>query len=93
MILILNRSTRIDWPRMAENLRRAGMSMQQIADAIEVSRSSLDNWAQPEASGEPAYWTGAAMIVLWCRRTGLSWPDLPTRRVAPSAAEVLRTSS
>lgn len=89
-MLILTRHTRIDWPRMADNLRRLGMSMQQIADAVEVGRSGLDNWAGPQASGEPAFWTGARLIELWCRRTGCVWTDVPLRSVAPSVSEILR---
>lgn len=91
-MLILTRHTRIDWPRMADNLCRLGMSLQQIADAVEVTRPSLDNWARPEASGEPAFWTGAKLIELWCKRTGCVWTDVPLRKVAPSVSEVLRDS-
>lgn len=91
-MLILTRHTRIDWPRMADNLRRLGMTLQQIAEAVEASRSSLDNWAMPGASGEPAFWTGSKLIELWCKRTGCVWTDVPLREVTPSVSEVLRES-
>lgn len=91
-MLILTRTTRIDWPRMAHNLRRLGLTAQQIADQLEVSRSSLDNWMADDASGEPAFWTGAKLIELWCVRTGLQWTEIPLRKVAPSVSAVLRSS-
>lgn len=91
-MLILTRHHRIDWPRMVENLRRCGMSLQEIADRCDVHRRSLDNWAQAEASGEPAFWTGAKLIEVWCERTNMVWTDIPVRKVAPSVSEVLRTS-
>lgn len=92
-MLIVSRSRRVDWPRMFENLRRLGMSHQQIATALEVDRTALRNWAAEGTSGEPAYWTGAAFIALWCERTGLRWTDVPTRRVMASVAEVLRSTA
>lgn len=91
-MLILSRTRRIDWPRLVENLLRIGMSMQQIADSLDVNRRSLDNWARIDSDGEPAFWTGSALIVLWCDRTGLRWTDVPVRTVTPSVSQVLRTS-
>jgi hypothetical protein len=93
MNLTLSRTKRVDWPRMAENLRRLGMSMREVADDLGVAREGLANWMGEEACGEPAFWTGAKLIELWCRRTGLQWTDLPTRNVAPSVAQVLRESA
>lgn len=92
-MLILSRTRRIDWPRLVENLRRLGMTLQQIADRIDVTREGMGNWCGPDASGEPAFWTGAALIELWCERTGLKWTDLPVRVVAPSVSAVLRSSA
>ncbi len=91
-MLILTRHTRIDWPRMASNLRRLDLSLQQIADRLEVARTGLDNWLGDGATGEPAFWTGAKMIELWCERTGCQWTDIPLRKVGPSVSEVLRES-
>jgi transposase-like protein len=92
-MLILSRTRRIDWPRLVDNLLRLGMSMQQIADALGVSRRSLDNWARQDSDGEPAFWTGSSLIVLWCERTGLKWTDTPTRQVTLSVSQVLRSTS
>jgi hypothetical protein len=91
-VLILSRTRRIDWPRLVENLRRGGLSTQEIADRLDITRNALHNWAMPDACGEPAFWTGSALIVLWCERTGLKWTDVPTRTVAPSVSTVLRDS-
>lgn len=91
-MLTLSRTRRIDWPRLVDNLLRLGMNMQQVADALDVGRSSLDNWARQESDGEPAFWTGSALIVLWCQRTGLQWTDVPVRTVVPSVSQVLRSS-
>jgi hypothetical protein len=91
-VLTVSRTRRVDWPRLVENLMRLGMTTQQIADSIDVARRSLDNWARQDSEGEPAFWTGSALIVLWCQRTGLQWTDVPVRKVTPSVSEVLRTS-
>ena len=91
-MIVLSRTRRLDWPRMAENLRRAGMTWTEIASALGVDRTALRNWAEPETVGEPAYWTGACMLLLWSEKTGISWTDAPVRVVTPSVSEVLRTS-
>lgn len=92
-MLIVSRSRRVDWPRMAANLQKQGMSWQEIADALGVTRGALPNWLAAEATGEPAFWVGSTMIILWCKRTGLQWTDIPLRQVAPSVSEVLRSSA
>jgi hypothetical protein len=75
---------------MAINLRRLGMSWGQISERLDVDRTALINWCRDDAVGEPAFWTGASMIELWCERTGLRWTDVPTRKVAPSVSASLR---
>jgi hypothetical protein len=92
-MIVLTRTRRIDWPRVVNNLQRAGMSLQQIADEIEVSKSLVAGWVDEDSTGEPAFWTGAVLIEVWCKRTGLKWPDLPTRHVAPSVSQVLRATA
>lgn len=89
-MLILSRTRRIDWPRLVDNLRRLGMSVQEIADAIGVRRQAVDYWAGPESDGEPAFWTGSALLVLWCERTGLHWTDAPVRTVSLSVSASMR---
>ncbi len=92
-MLTLSRTKRLDWPRMLANIRKQGMSLQQVADHIGVTREGLGNWTAEEAIGEPAFWTGAAMIELWCASTGLGWNDLPTRTVTLSVSAVLRQTA
>ena len=92
-MIVITRHIRIDWPRIVANLQTKGMSLQQIADEIEVSKSLVAGWVDAEATGEPAFWTGAVLIELWCARTGLTWPDLPTRKVLPSVSAVLRATA
>ncbi len=92
-MLTLSRTRRIDWPRLVANLRKQGMLNQHIADAVGVTREGMLNWGSEDATGEPAFWTGAVLIELWCSRTGLHWTDLPVRVVTPSVSEVLRRSA
>ena len=92
-MIVITRSIRIDWPRVVANLQRGGLSLQQIADELEVSKSLVAGWVDEDSTGEPAFWTGAVLIELWCKRTGLKWPDLPTRKVMPSVSQVLRATS
>ena len=89
-MIVLTRTRRIDWPRVIQNLRTAGMSVQDIADAVDVSRSALQDYCD-DRNIEPAFWTGAAIIEVWCARTGLRWPDLPVRVVPLSVSAVLRS--
>jgi hypothetical protein len=90
--IVLSRTRRIDWSRVIANLQTQGMSLQQIADAVEVSKTLASGLADEDDIREPAFWTGSALIELWCRRTGLRWPDLPVRVVTPSVSQVLRES-
>lgn len=90
-MIVLSRTRRIDWPRVVANLQRLGMSLQNIADEINVSKSLVAGWVDEGSTGEPAFWTGAVLIEVWCKKTGLQWPDLPVRRVYPSVSEVLRS--
>lgn len=91
-MIVLTRTTRIDWARLVENLRRCGMSTVQIAEHLEVSESTVKNYRSAEGS-EPAFWVGSALLLLWAERTGCKWVDAPTRRVTPSVSEVLRASA
>ena len=54
-MLTLSRTKRLDWPRMLANIRKQGMSLQQVADHIGVTREGLGNWTAEEAIGEPAF--------------------------------------
>ena len=88
--LILTRTHRIDWPRVIANIERTGMSVQEIAVQVDVSKAALYSYLQPDTSTEPAHWVGSALLALWALRTGYSWTAAPTRKVTPSVGEVLR---
>lgn len=91
-MIILSRTRRIDWGRVVLNLQSRGMSLQQVADDVGVSKATVGGWTSDIAS-EPAFWTGTVLIELWCAKTGLKWPDLPVRVVTPSVSQVLRDSA
>lgn len=91
-MIVLSRTRRIDWGRVVLNLQSRGMSLQQVADGVGVSKATVGGWTSDLAS-EPAFWTGAVLIELWCKQTGLRWPDLPVRIVTPSVSQVLRESA
>lgn len=88
-MIVLTRERRIDWARIIENLRRLGMSHDDIASRVDVGPTTVKAYADDRCI-EPAHWTGSALLVLWSERTGLSYTDAPTRIVTPSVARVLR---
>lgn len=92
-MLILTRETRIDWARIVANLRKSGLSVQDIADAVGVGYSTIYGYASEDIASEPPYWCGSALLVLWSQRLGCRWTDAPTRRVTPSVSQVLRESA
>lgn len=92
-MIVVTRSRRIDWPRIVANLQRCGMSLQTIADALDVSKAQVVNYAEAEGTMEPAFWVGAAMLVLWADKTGLKWTDAPVRVVPESVSRVLRATA
>lgn len=92
-MIVLTRQTRIDWPRIIANLQRCGMSLQVVADELDVSKSQVSMYANENGTTEPAFWVGSALLVLWSKRTGLSYTDAPTRVVLPSVSQVLRESA
>ena len=92
-MIVLSRTIRIDWSRVIANLQLSGMSVRQIADEVDASKSQIDLYGDEHGTTEPAHWVGSALLVLWSRRTGLGYTDAPTRKVAPSVAQVLRESA
>lgn len=92
-MIILTRTIRIDWPRVIANLQRCGMSLQGVADEIDVSKAQVSAYADEHGTTEPAFWVGSALLVLWMAKTGLTYTDAPTRTVAPSVSQVLRESA
>lgn len=88
-MIVVTRTRRVDWARVIANLRSLGMSWADIASGVGVSRSVLQDYADDRCI-EPAFWTGSALLVLWSKKTGLSWTDAPTREVMPSVSAVLK---
>jgi DNA-binding transcriptional MerR regulator len=91
-MIILTRERRIDWARIIDNLRKLGMSEQEIADALDVARTSVQGYCDDRCI-EPAFWVGSSLLVLWSSRTGVPYTDAPTRRVLPSVSQVLKASA
>jgi hypothetical protein len=92
-MLVLTRERRIDWSRMIGNLRKAGMSMQDIADGLDVGKATVYAYASEDLSTEPPFWVGSALLLLWAQRLQCKWTDAPTRRVLPSVSQVLRDTA
>ena len=92
-MIVLSRTRRIDWARVVLNLQSQGMSLQQIADSIDAGKATVRGWTDEDLGAEPAFWVGSALILLWCEKTGLKWPDLPVRVVTPSVSQVLRANA
>jgi hypothetical protein len=89
----VNRARRIDWARILSNLQAAGMSMQQIADEVEVGKSTLYGYLNPDAPSEPPYWAGHCLLALWCVRCGAKLADAPMTKAVPSVSQMLRSFS
>ncbi|MEL4181224.1 hypothetical protein [Roseateles sp. PN1] len=86
----LNRTRRIDWARILANLQTAGMSMQQIADAVECGKSTLYGYASEDLTAEPAYWIGHCLVALWATKCGASLQDVPIKKVQLSVSAMLK---
>lgn len=93
MNLQLNRERRIDWARILANLNTAGMTLQDIADWLEVGKSTLRGYANEDAPSEPAYWIGHCLVLLWAERCKCRVEDVPTKRVQLSVSAMLKAMS
>lgn len=65
---------RIDWWRMIEDLRRTGLSIESIADATKIPKSTLLGYRNLDA--EPKHADGECLRRLWLQRMV---PPLPTK--------------
>jgi transcriptional regulator with XRE-family HTH domain len=84
---------RIDWPRLIENMRRKGLSMQQIADRAGMSKAALYLYCNADTMPEPNFRAGCSLITTWIDETGYTLDDLPTRKHEPSVSEMLKSMS
>lgn len=87
----LSRERRIDWARILANLQTAGMSLQEVADWLEVGKSTLRGYTDPDIPSEPAYWVGQRLLALWADKCGCRLDDVPTKRVQLSVSAMLKT--
>lgn len=81
--LHLSRGRRIDWRRVLENLRTTGMSLQDVADWLDVGKSTLQGYINEDLPSEPQHWIGHCLVVLWSERCGTKPEDVPTIAVDP----------
>jgi hypothetical protein len=65
---------RIDWWQIIEDLRRTGLSVEKIADATEIPKSTLLGYRNLDA--EPKHADGEQLRQLWMRRMV---PPLPVQ--------------
>lgn len=88
-MIVVSRSRRIDWARVIDNLQRQGMTIRQIAAAVDVGCSTVKDYCDDRCI-EPAFWTGSTLLQLWSERTGAHWMDAPIRTVQPSVSAMLK---
>ncbi|EBY6473968.1 hypothetical protein EU408_11970 [Salmonella enterica subsp. enterica] len=67
-------SYRLDWFRVITEITRSGVSMQSLAEELDVSRPTLLNWKQ---GAEPRHCDGENLIELWCALTHQERGNLP----------------
>lgn len=90
-MLTINRVRRIDWARIIANLQTAGMSLREVADAIDASKSSLFQYTNEDCPSEPAYYVGHSLVALWCTRCGTRLEDVPIKHVPESVSRMMRS--
>ncbi|WP_291973255.1 helix-turn-helix transcriptional regulator [Candidatus Symbiopectobacterium sp.] len=67
----------IDWFNVIIDIERAGMTQQQIAQTVHVSKSALYGW---KAGAVPRYDDGEALIRLWELVTNRAPQEIPYTR-------------
>ena len=91
-MLAVDRRRRVDWARLIDNLLRAGMTMQEVADFVGVGFGTVRSY-RTDMHIEPAFWVGVKLLKLWADKTGVPWTDAPMINVTPSVSQVLRGSA
>lgn len=82
----------VDWVRLVGNLRAAGMSQQEIAQAALVSKTQVGAYGSEELRQRPEHSAGERLIAVWCQRLGYTRADLPMHRHPLSVSKILRAS-
>ena len=74
------KDTRVDWPRVLLDLRRAGYSMRAFADSLGIARSTITGWM---AGSEPKHADGEKLIAFWSYATGRPGTSAPREARLP----------
>lgn len=61
----------VDWAQVITDLKRAGVSLQRIADIVIVSRPTIDGWV---GGSIPNYESGAKLLEVHAEATGKPTP-------------------
>lgn len=80
----------VDWVRVVGNLRTAGMSLTEIADACMVAKASIVSYGSEDYRAEPGHAAGERILLLWVQRTGCRREDAPRWRRPLTVSEVLK---
>lgn len=67
---------RRDWFRIIDDISRAGITLRDMADDLEVAKSTLLGWKQ---GAEPAHHTGEALLDFWSHVTGRGRDEAPSQ--------------
>jgi hypothetical protein len=86
----LSRERRIDWARIISNLQTVGLSLRVIAETMGMSKTQLFAYMDEDCPSEPSYWSGNALLNLWCDRCGCTLLDVPIRHVQLSVSAMLK---
>lgn len=82
----------VDWVRLVGNLRTSGMSLQEIAQAAQVSRTQVSAYGSADLRQRPEHSAGERLIAVWCVRLGYARADVPMHRHPLSVSKILRAS-
>ena len=92
-MIVVDRHRRVDWSRVINNLLRAGMTLDKIAEQVGVARRTIGLYRDGDLTTEPAFWVGIKLLKLWSDTTSIPWSDAPLHTVQPSVSQVLRDSA
>ena len=80
----------VDWVRVVANLRTAGMSLTEIADAASIAKASIVGYGSEDYRAEPGHAAGERLLLLWVQRTRCRREDVPKWRRPLSTSEILK---
>ncbi|WP_447716867.1 hypothetical protein [Pluralibacter gergoviae] len=71
-------TVKTDWLRVVTDITNTGISLQELAGGLDVSKSAVIGWKQGAA---PNHHTGEALIAVWCKVTYRDRSKIPVRVV------------